>query len=73
MHTANSAVLAMDAIALIDGLGIERFSVVSHDWRSSIAEALAITLFNQNHFERSAQKIPLFDAWSYKYSFKPEH
>ncbi|MDR9776960.1 alpha/beta hydrolase [Rhizobium hidalgonense] len=41
-RTANGAVLAMDAIALMDGLGIERFSVVGHDWGSNIAEALAI-------------------------------
>jgi pimeloyl-ACP methyl ester carboxylesterase len=32
----------MDAIALMDGLGIERFSVVGHDWGSHIAECLAI-------------------------------
>lgn len=41
-RTANGAVLAMDAIALMDGLGIERFSVVGHDWGSHIAECLAI-------------------------------
>ena len=42
LRTANGAVLAMDAITLMDGLGIERFSVVGHDWGSNIAEALAI-------------------------------
>jgi len=42
LRTANGAVLALDAIALMDGLGIERFSVVGHDWGSNIAEALAI-------------------------------
>jgi pimeloyl-ACP methyl ester carboxylesterase len=42
LRTANGAVLAMDAIALMDGLGIERFSVVGHDWGSNVAEALAI-------------------------------
>jgi pimeloyl-ACP methyl ester carboxylesterase len=42
MRTANGAVLAMDAIDLMNGLGIERFSVVGHDWGSNIAEALAI-------------------------------
>ncbi|EPE94211.1 alpha/beta fold hydrolase [Rhizobium grahamii] len=42
LRTANGAVLAMDAIALMDGLGIEQFSVVGHDWGSNIAEALAI-------------------------------
>lgn len=41
-RTANGGILAMDAIALMDGLGIERFSVVGHDWGSNIAEALAI-------------------------------
>ena len=41
-RTANSAILAMDAIALMDGLGIDRFSVVGHDWGSNIAEGLAI-------------------------------
>ncbi|EJC72322.1 alpha/beta hydrolase [Rhizobium hidalgonense] len=42
LRTANGAVLAMDAIALMDGLGIEQFSVVGHDWGSHIAECLAI-------------------------------
>jgi pimeloyl-ACP methyl ester carboxylesterase len=32
----------MDAVALLDGLGIERFPIVGHDWGSNIAEALAI-------------------------------
>ncbi|WP_312407699.1 alpha/beta hydrolase [Rhizobium sp.] len=41
-RTANGAILAMDAIALMDGLGIERFSVVGHDWGSHIAECLTI-------------------------------
>lgn len=41
-RTANSAILAMDAIALMDRLQIERFSVVGHDWGSNIAEALAV-------------------------------
>jgi pimeloyl-ACP methyl ester carboxylesterase len=42
LRTANGGVLAMDAIALMDGLGIDRFSVVGHDWGSHIAECLAI-------------------------------
>ncbi|MEV4609421.1 alpha/beta hydrolase [Neorhizobium sp. LMR1-1-1.1] len=42
LRTANGAVLAMDAIDLLDRLGIDRFSVVGHDWGSNIAEALAI-------------------------------
>lgn len=41
-RTANSGILALDAIALMDGLGIDRFSVVGHDWGSNIAEALAV-------------------------------
>ena len=41
-RAANGGILAMDAIALMDGLGIERFSVVGHDWGSHIAECLAI-------------------------------
>jgi len=42
LRTANGAVLAMDAIALMDSLEIENFSVVGHDWGSNIAEGLAI-------------------------------
>ncbi|WP_010216776.1 L-dopachrome tautomerase-related protein [Sphingomonas sp. PAMC 26621] len=41
-RTGNSAILAMDAIALMDGLGIERFMVAGHDWGSNTAEALAV-------------------------------
>ena len=41
-RTSNGAILAMDAIDLLDRLGVERFSVVGHDWGSNIAEALAI-------------------------------
>jgi pimeloyl-ACP methyl ester carboxylesterase len=41
-RTANGGILAMDAIALMDGLGIERFSVVGHDWGSNVAAALAV-------------------------------
>jgi pimeloyl-ACP methyl ester carboxylesterase len=41
-RTGNSAVLALDAIALMDALGITRFSVAGHDWGSSAAEALAV-------------------------------
>jgi pimeloyl-ACP methyl ester carboxylesterase len=32
----------MDAIALMDGLGTDRFSVVGHDWGANIAAALAV-------------------------------
>jgi hypothetical protein len=31
----------LDAIALMDGLGIEKFAVVSHDWGSHVAECLS--------------------------------
>ena len=41
-RTANSGMLAMDAVALMDGLGVNRFAVVGHDWGSNIAEALAV-------------------------------
>ena len=41
-RTGNSAILAMDAIALMDGLGIDRFMVAGHDWGSNAAEALAV-------------------------------
>lgn len=41
-RTGNSAIHALDAIALLDGLGIERFRVAGHDWGSNIAEALAV-------------------------------
>ncbi len=42
LRTGNSAILAMDAIALLDGLGIARVSVAGHDWGSNTAEALAV-------------------------------
>lgn len=41
-RTANTAMLAMDAIAMLDALGIGRFGVAGHDWGSSMAEALAV-------------------------------
>ena len=41
-RTGNSAVLALDAIALLDALKVERFCVAGHDWGSNAAEALAI-------------------------------
>lgn len=41
-RTGNSAVLALDAVALMDALGIERFSVAGHDWGANAAEALAV-------------------------------
>jgi pimeloyl-ACP methyl ester carboxylesterase/sugar lactone lactonase YvrE len=41
-RTGNSAILAMDMIALMDGLGIDRFMVAGHDWGSNTAEAMAV-------------------------------
>ena len=41
-RTGNSAMLAMDAIALLDALGIDTFCVAGHDWGASAAEALAL-------------------------------
>ena len=41
-RTGNSAILAVDMIALMDGLGIDRFFVAGHDWGSNTAEALAV-------------------------------
>lgn len=41
-RTGDSAILALDAIALMDALGIDRFMVAGHDWGSNIAEALAV-------------------------------
>jgi len=41
-RTGNSAIIAMDMIALLDALGIERCAVVGHDWGSNTAEAMAV-------------------------------
>ena len=41
-RTGDSGILAIDAIGLMDALGIERFMVAGHDWGSNIAEALAV-------------------------------
>ena len=41
-RTGNSAILAIDMIALLDALGIDRFMVAGHDWGSNTAEALAV-------------------------------
>ena len=34
--------LALDAIELMDRLGVKRFMVAGHDWGSNTAEALAV-------------------------------
>ncbi|MGI4798128.1 MAG: alpha/beta fold hydrolase [Janthinobacterium lividum] len=41
-RTGNSGILAMDVIALMDGLGIKHFAALGHDWGANIAEALAV-------------------------------
>jgi pimeloyl-ACP methyl ester carboxylesterase len=41
-RTGDSAVIAMDMIALLDALGIARVAVIGHDWGSNVAEALAV-------------------------------
>jgi pimeloyl-ACP methyl ester carboxylesterase len=41
-RTSNPVILAYDAIALMNKSGIQKFSVVGHDWGSNIAEVLAI-------------------------------
>ena len=41
-RTGNSGILAMDVIALIDGLGIERLVEAGHDWGANTAAALAV-------------------------------
>lgn len=42
LRTGNTAILAMDAIAMMDALGVHTFSVAGHDWGSNIAETLAV-------------------------------
>ncbi len=41
-RTGNACMLALDMIALMNGLGVDRFAVAGHDWGSNIAEALAV-------------------------------
>ncbi len=41
-RTGNTGILALDAIALLDGLGVDRFAIAGHDWGSNMAEALAV-------------------------------
>ncbi len=41
-RTGNSGRLAMDAIALMDALAVDRFSIAGHDWGSNTAEAMAV-------------------------------
>lgn len=41
-RTGNTARLVLDAIEMMDALGIERFSVAGHDWGANMAEMLAV-------------------------------
>ena len=41
-RAADSAMLALDAISLLDALQVERFMVAGQDWGANIAEALAV-------------------------------
>ena len=41
-RSGDTAILAMDAIALLDALGLTAVSVAGHDWGSNMAEALAV-------------------------------
>jgi pimeloyl-ACP methyl ester carboxylesterase len=41
-RSGNTAMLALDAIELLDGLGVGTFSVAGHDWGANIAEMLAV-------------------------------
>jgi pimeloyl-ACP methyl ester carboxylesterase len=41
-RTGNAAMLAIDAIEMLDALGIARVGIVGHDWGANIAEMLAV-------------------------------
>src|ERR1035437_3991780 len=41
-RTGNTAMLVLDAIEMIDALGVAKFSVAGHDWGSNMAETLAV-------------------------------
>lgn len=41
-RTGNSGILALDAIDLMEALGVETFMVAGHDWGSNAAEAMAV-------------------------------
>jgi len=42
LRTGNAAILAIDAIELLDALAIEHCCVAGHDWGSNIAEMLSV-------------------------------
>jgi pimeloyl-ACP methyl ester carboxylesterase len=41
-RTGNTAMLVLDAIEMLDILGVSNFSVAGHDWGSNMAETLAV-------------------------------
>lgn len=41
-RTGNAAMLAIDAIEMLDGLSVEKFSVAGHDWGANMAGMLAV-------------------------------
>ena len=41
-RTGNSGILALDAVDLMDALGVGTFMVAGHDWGSNAAEAMAV-------------------------------
>jgi pimeloyl-ACP methyl ester carboxylesterase len=41
-RTGNTAMLVLDMIELLDGLGIATFAVAGHDWGANMAEMLAV-------------------------------
>lgn len=41
-RTGNAAMLALDAIEMLDGLGVGRVSVAGHDWGANMAAILAV-------------------------------
>jgi pimeloyl-ACP methyl ester carboxylesterase len=79
IRDGSTAALAQDAIDLMDGLGIDRFAVVGHDWGARIAYALAaviperltsITALSVGYTPRGAFPVPPFRqsrAWWYQW------
>ena len=41
-RTGNTAMLALDAVEMLDALGVNHFFVAGHDWGSNMTEMLAI-------------------------------
>jgi pimeloyl-ACP methyl ester carboxylesterase len=41
-RSGNTAILAIDAIEMLDALGVKDFQVAGHDWGSNVAEMLAV-------------------------------